>query len=405
MDKNHSEQSADPTHGGDINLMEILIALGVMRRWLFGIPLLVGLVVLGGTLFMPNKYTAETTLLPPGQGGGGGLAALASGLAGGGLVDLAGLGSAGGKKAELYIGILQSHSVWDVLIEQFHLIERYGKKSREETYAQLKKVVSIEVDKKSGLLRIMVEDADPEFAAKLANAHYDVLSQVLSRVAITEAQKKRVFFEKQFQSAKQSLSDAEVNLKKTQQTTGVLEIKTQAAVALEAAASLRAQIVQREVQLSALKGFATENNQDYKRIAGELVGLRAALSKLEKRNSSDPSLVSSGNLPEQGLEYVRAYREVKYQEAIFEAMAKQLEIAKLEEAKDGNELQQLDVAVPPEKKSSPKRVLLVLLAVFVSAILMLICAVLRFGCSRMFASQDSNAILRLKAAWGGRSRS
>lgn len=382
-----------------IDLTGLLVELGRLKRWLFGIPLAATVMVLVISLVLPDRYTAVTTLMPPGKSGSGGLGALAAGLAGGGLLDLSGLAGAGGKNSELYMGILQSRSVRDPLIDKFDLMARYGVALREQAYGRLQKNVSVGVDKKSGLLRIEVDDADPNVAAAMANAHVEILNDVLSRVAVTEAQQKRAFFEKQFQAAKVALSNAEVNLKKTQQSTGVLEIKAQATVAVEAAAALRAQIAQREVQLSAMRSYATAENSDYRRVLAELQGLRSELSKLERRNATEPGLVSPATLPEQGLEYIRAYREVKYQEAIFETMAKQFELAKLEEARDGGELQQLDFAVPPEKRSSPKRLVMVLVTLFVSMVVSVLLLIMKICFAHQGVFEEPSRRKALLDAW------
>ena len=388
------------------DLLDIATSLASQKRVLFAIPTVATLLAVVVSLLLPVKYQVYTTLMTPVKSGGG-LSGVVAGMAGGGLADLAGLAGASGKSTDLYISILGSRAVQDPIIERFDLQKYYGKKFREEVYLDLKGVVKAAPDKKSGLIRLEVEDKDPKFAAEMANAYFEVLNDVLARLAVTDAQQKRLFFEKQFAKAKTDLASAEVKLKETQKNTGVLELKAQAQVAVEAAATLRAQVAQREVQLSAMRSFATEENSEYRRVLAELSGLKSELNKLEKNGSSkDAGLVSHGSLPEQGLEYVRAYREVKYQEAIFDVMAKQFELSKLEEAKEGVEVQQLDVAVQPQIKSAPKRVVIVLSTLIVSSILAVLVALI---CS-MFQNLKASAgglekVQRLKNAWfSGRQR-
>jgi capsule polysaccharide export protein KpsE/RkpR len=167
-------------------------------------------------------------------------------------------------------------------------------------------------------------------------------------------------------------------------------------------ARLRAEIAQREVQLSAMRTFATTENADYRRVLAELGGLRNELKKLDKGGSGgDLGLVSAGNLPEQGLEYVRAFREVKYQEAIFEIMAKQYELAKIDEAKDGGNVQQLDAAIPPERKSKPKRAIIVIASVLAAGFLAVLIALLRGALRNSGSNPETLSKLQaLKRAWG-----
>ena len=300
------------------------------------------------------------------------------------------------------MAMLKSRSAKDLIIDQFDLVNYYEADLREDVYTTLDEVVRVSSDKKSNVITIEVDDKDPKFAANVANAYYEVLKGLMTRVAVTEAQQRRQFFEDQFAKAKEELSDAEVALKETQERTGLVELKSQAEATIGAVARLRAEIAQREVQLSAMRTFATAENSDYRRVVAELNGLRAELKKLDKGGSGgELGLVSAGNLPEQGLEYVRALREVKYQEAVFEIMAKQFELAKVDEAKDGGNVQQLDAAVPPERKSKPKKAIIVLATVLAAGFLAVLIAFLRAALRKAANNEESKqGLLALKKAWG-----
>ena len=96
--------------------------------------------------------------------------------------------------------------------------------------------------------------------------------------------------------------------------------------------------------------------------------LHAELDKLERGNHipGTPE-VPAGQLPEAGLQYLRKYRDFKYQETLFEILAKQYEAARLDEAKSAPMVQVIDRAVPPEKKSWPPRAVLTLTAAGLAA--------------------------------------
>lgn len=382
----------------EISLLDLATTLGEEKKLIFGLPFVAGIVAIVVSLLLTPIFTAKTTLLPP-QGGGGGAAAALAQL--GGLASLAGI-SGGGTTADSIVSMLKSRSAKDEIIDRFQLTERYEAEMRQDTYLELDKRVRVSSDKKSGLITIEVDDEDPAFAASMANAYYEVLRALMTRVAVTEAQQRRVFFEQQFAKAKEDLGNAEVALKETQERTGLVELKSQAEATIGAVARLRAEIAQREVQLSAMRTFATAENSDYRRVLAELGGLRNELKKLDKGGSGgDLGLVSAGNLPEQGLEYVRAFREVKYQEAIFEIMAKQYELAKIDEAKDGGDVQQLDAAIPPERKSKPKRANIVIASVLGAGFLAVLIALLRGALRNSGSNPETQGKLQaLKKAWG-----
>lgn len=394
MEPRQAEQFDDD----EISLVELATTLGEEKKLVFGLPFVVGVAAIVVSLFLTPIFTAKTTLLPPQNSGGGGAAAALASL--GGLAGLAGI-STGGTTADTVIAMLQSRSAKDQIIDQFNLVEYYEAELREDVYKTLGEVVRVSSDKKSNLITVEVDDKDPELAAKMANAYYEVLKSLMTRVAVTEAQQRRQFFEDQFAKAKEELSNAEVKLKETQERTGLVELKSQAEATIEAVARLRAEIAQREVQLSAMRTFATPENSDYRRVVAELNGLRAELKKLDKGGTGgELGLVSAGNLPEQGLEYVRALREVKYQEAVFEIMAKQFELAKVDEAKDGGNVQQLDVATVPERKSKPKRALIVVLSVLASGFLAVLLAFVRAALRKAAADENSQrGFQALKKAW------
>lgn len=398
MNSHMEPRQAEQFDDDEISLVELATTLGEEKKLVFGLPFVVGIVAIVVSLFLTPIFTAKTTLLPPQNSGGGGAAAALASL--GGLAGLAGI-SAGGTTADTVIAMLQSRSAKDQIIDQFNLVEYYEAELRGDVYGTLDNAVRVTSDKKSGLIAVEVDDKDPELAAKMANAYYEVLKNLMTRVAVTEAQQRRQFFEDQFAKAKEELSNAEVKLKETQERTGLVELKSQAEVTIEAVARLRAEIAQREVQLSAMRTFATPENSDYRRVVAELNGLRAELKKLDKGGTGgELGLVSAGNLPEQGLEYVRALREVKYQEAVFEIMAKQFELAKVDEAKDGGNVQQLDVATVPERKSKPKRALIVVLSVLAAGFLAVLLAFVRAAMRKAAADENSQqGFQALKKAW------
>jgi uncharacterized protein involved in exopolysaccharide biosynthesis len=217
-------------------------------------------------------------------------------------------------------------------------------------------------------------DLSRQRSANLANAYVEELEKLTKTLAVTEASKRRAFFERETKMAMDDLASAEVALKQTQEKTGLIMIDPQSRAMIESLTSVRAQVAAKEVQVQGMRSFATAENPDLMRAEQELAALREQQAKLETGHGKGSIAdLPIENVPAAGLEYVRKYREVKYREALFELLAKQFEVAKIDEARDALIVQQLDLAVPPDKKSGPPRTVIViscaLLALFLAIVL------------------------------------
>ena len=349
----------------EINLLDILIALAQRKRSILtavGVTFLASIVIV---LFLHNIYTATSRVLPPQQSQSATSALLQQ------LGPLSGLAQQGFNlkntgTGELYVGILKSETVADRLIDRFDLKHAYGEERYVDARDKLASDSTIAVGKE-GLITIEVSSRDPKLAANLANGYVEELKKLSQSLAIGEASQRRLFYESQLQAAKEQLSNAEVELKKTQESSGLIQLDSQAKAIIEAVASVRAEIAAREVQLHALRSFATEQNSDVTRIEQELAGLRIEQQKLETKSSSGKGdiQVATSQVPSAGLEYVRKLRDVKYYETMFEILAKQYEAARLDEEKSAAVIQVLDPATQPERKSGPHRTLIVLISTLV----------------------------------------
>jgi len=208
-----------------------------------------------------------------------------------------------------------------------------------------------------------VTDKDPRRAAEMANAYVDEYKKLSATIAVTEASQRRLFFEQQLVQAKENLADAEEALKRTQEKTGLIQLDGQARAVIESVALLRGQVAAKEVQIRAMHQFAAEQNPDLQLAEQELAGLQTELARMGSGSatggSSGDFLMPKGSVPQAGLDYVRKLRDMKYNETVFELLAKQFEIAKIDEARQGSVVQLLDKAIPPDKKSFPQRLLII----------------------------------------------
>jgi capsule polysaccharide export protein KpsE/RkpR len=197
----------------------------------------------------------------------------------------------------------------------------------------------------------------------MANAYVADLYGMNSRLAITEAAQRRVFFDRELADERNALTIAENDLKQSEENSGVIQLSGQAESIIRSLAQLRAEIASREVQLQSMRTFATDQNPDTVRTQEEIAALREQLAQLERdpRNSQPGTTgIVSGRVPEVSLEYARRLREVRYHESLFELLSKQSEAARIDEAKAAPIIQVVDRAIPPDKKSSPHRTLITL---------------------------------------------
>lgn len=387
--------------GPGVDLTQALTWIGDGKKLIAVVTVVAAILSVAIGLLLPKTFTARATMLAPGsQQQSSSAAALAA------LGSLGGLAGGLGAKSpdELYVALLKSDSVQRALADRFDLMTRYKVKSYEALRKTMPNYIRVSSDKKSGLISVEVDDAEPKFAADLANAHAGEITKVLGRLAVSEAQLRRVFFAAQLNETKENLVRAEQNLRAVQEKSGVIVLDKQAEALITGAAQVRALIAEREVQLKVLRTSATEQNPDVMRLNSELRALRTELARMESNsggNAGSAVDMPVGRLPEAGIEYVRARRELKLQETLLEAMIRQYEAAKLDEAKEGPALQQVDIALPPDHKSKPSRALIAIAGTLLALLLSTAFVVARryAAWSREQFPQDAAARAALARAW------
>jgi len=347
-------QLTDP-EDSETSLLDWLLVLLKHKLVILGLPFATALIVAGYSLTLPPIYTANTRILPPQQSQSAASSLLAQ-LGGGGL-----LGGVAGLKSpnDLYIAMLKSRSVAGNLIGRFGLMKLWeiDVKHPSDAYRVLAGMSNI-TSSKDGLISIEVDSKDPKFAADLANAYVDELFKFTGAIAVTEASQRRLFFERQFSLAKENLAKAEATARQALQTGGLVKVDDQGRAMVEAIARLRGQITVKEVQIGAMRMFAADRNPELQRAQQELESTRQELAKLE---GSGGAKFGSSSRSSPGIDNFGLLRDVKYYEVIFELLARQFEMAKIDEAKEGSIVQVIDKAIEPDRRSGPKRTMMVLL--------------------------------------------
>jgi uncharacterized protein involved in exopolysaccharide biosynthesis len=349
----------------EISLLDLLIVLAERKRLIFWITASFAVLSIAVSLILPKSYTATVTLLPPQQNSSlSNQLAAQLGAMGGVAATLAGGGSSLLRNPnDMYVAMFKSRTVEDAMIEHFGLMQEYHRRYLSDARKKFEHNATVDGSGKDGLIHISVEDRNPQRAADLANGYVDQFRSLSQHLAITEAGQRRLFFEQQLKEANQDLAEAEQALKETEQKTGLIALDAQTRALIESAASLRAQIAAKEVQIQAMQTYATGENAQLVQAEQELASLHSQLAKLGSNSDiSGGIIVPKGQMTEAGLEYVRKLRDVKYYETIFDILARQFELAKLDEAKEGAVIQVVDPAVAPDRKSSPRRGLIVIVS-------------------------------------------
>jgi uncharacterized protein involved in exopolysaccharide biosynthesis len=342
-----------------IDLVELFETLRQGRKVIFRVTLATFAIATAVAFLLPLSYTSNVSFIPPNLNNS---SSMASALAGQ-LSALGGGDLLGGVKnpGDLYSGILRSRSIASELVKRFDLMSVYHVKKESQAEKVLGSSTDVTVDIKSSIVTVDVTAKSPVLAHDLASAYMDALREVNGRLALSQSSQRRLFFGQQLAKEKDDLEDAEVELKKTEEQSGLIAPTGQTEVEIGTIAQTQAQIAVREVQLAALRDAATEQNPEVIRLRSEIGDLQGQLFRLQRGSGGESAAaIPTSKVPELQLEYVRKEREVKYHEALFDMLSKQYEGARLDEARDAPLLQMLDPASYPDTKSSPKRMYIML---------------------------------------------
>jgi uncharacterized protein involved in exopolysaccharide biosynthesis len=369
---------ADDATEHEVTLLELLVPLVEGYKLLVLSVLVAALAGFGVASLIPPTFTATATILPPQQQQSSALTALAATL--GPLAGLA--GGAGGLRtpADQYVALMQSVSVSDRIIDQFQLREVYEQKFRVDARKKLERNVHIRTGKKDGLITIEVDDTSPKRAADIANQYVDELRRMTGTIAVSEAQQRRVFFESQLQQTRDRLVKAQQALGASGFNQGALKAEPKAAA--ESYARLRAEATAAEVRLQTMRGTLSDNTPEVQQQQATLSALRVQLARVEAA-----SVTTDNASPD----YVSKYREFKYQETLFELFARQYELARADESREGALIQVVDVAQAPERKSKPKRAMTAITTTLATALLLAIGVVARHSWRQRQARRSGSA--------------
>lgn len=359
-----------------LNLLQVVVEnLRLLVLGSFGF----GLFTLFVSFFITPTFTAKIQFLPPQQQQSSASALIQSLGAAGGLASAA----AGLKNpADQYIAFLKTNSIQDGMIERFDLLKRYGAKFKQDARKELLNNTKF-TGGKDGIISIEVDNENPQMAADMANGYIDELKKLMTRLAVTEAQMRRQFFEIKLKETKSDLAKAEIALKGTGISSSVL--KSSPISAVEVVARVRAGIAAQEIKIASMRGYLAETAPEFQQALKELSAFKDQLRQAEK---NEPVVSKE-------IDYIERFRDFKYHETLFELFAKQYELARLDEAREGTVIQVIDTALPPEKKTKPKKALIAVLATFAAGFILLLFVFGRNAYRNAVASDESKEKIHL----------
>jgi uncharacterized protein involved in exopolysaccharide biosynthesis len=328
-----------------------------------------GLVLSAAIAFLiPSQYRSEVQMMPPGwQSTTSPLMASLSGIsaATGGAslgAGLLGSRSVGGP----LIGIIESRTAQDDLIDRFDLQHVYRVKEREDARKILRKRTDAAEDKPTGIISIIVTDRDPSRARDLAAAYVDELNKLVVDMDTSAAHRERLFLDARLTEVQKDLESSEQQLSQFSSRTGTMNADAQSKVMLDATSKLQGELIAAESELHGLEAVYSADNvrvlaarARVNTLNGELQKMGGAASTINSDKNSSELYPSLRQLPLLGVTYADLYRRTKVEETAFELLSKELEVAKIQEAKEIPSVKVLDPPVVAEKKSFPPRALLI----------------------------------------------
>jgi uncharacterized protein involved in exopolysaccharide biosynthesis len=349
------------------------------RRRFLGRVVLYGFLLITLVAFLiPSRYESTTRLMPPDSSQASGLAAVAAMVS-----STAGSGAAGGianelfggkSTSETFVGILSSRTVQDELIQQFNLKKVYRDRRIEDARKDLGEHTDISVDRKNQIVSITVTDHDAKRAVAMAQAYVEQLNRLVALLSTSSARRERIFLEGRLQGVNQELESAEKQFSQFASKNTAIDIKEQGKAMMEAAATLQGQLIAAQSELEGLRQIYTDQNVRVRSVRARIGEFQRQLEKMsgkgedvsEPSSAADALYPSIRKLPVLGVTYADLYRQTKVQEAVFETLTKQYELAKVQEAKEIPTVKVLDSPNVPEKKSFPPRMVIIFLGTLLS---------------------------------------
>jgi len=355
-------------------ILEKLRLVWAERRFVWHCVLAGVLVATLVAFLIPSEYESTARLMPPESQQGGGLALMAM-LGGGQNGGSGGLGTLAsdllGAKTTgaVFVAVMHSRTAEDRIVQRFDLKKVYSKRLQDSARKHLEENTAITEDRKSGVITVTTSDHDPKRAAAITGAYIEELDTLIAQLNTSSAHRERVFLEERLDKIKVDLEAAEKDFSQFASKNATIDISAQGRAMLEGAASLQGQLIGAESQLEGLRQIYSDNNIRVRSTQARIAELRNQLQKMggtsggtapSDQSTTDNAYPTLRQLPVLGVPYADKFRQLKVEEAVYETLTKQFELAKVQEAKEIPSVKVLDQPEVPERKSFPPRLMIIL---------------------------------------------
>ncbi|QQS36860.1 MAG: hypothetical protein IPM56_02590 [Ignavibacteriales bacterium] len=379
------------------NLIELLTVLVAHRRMIIINVVVITIVAAVVSLLLPNSYTAKVSFISPKKKGGlfGDIASFSNTIKdisktlGGRLGNVT-------DEAYNYLVLLQSRSASIRVINKFELRKVYEIDERnpiENVLNELSDHVDFNIEDEGNII-ISVKDKKPDRAAEIANFYVQVLNELSTELSISEAKNNRVFIEKRFLEVQNEIRKLEDSIQIFSERNHVFEIEEQIKSAISVASELRAKIESTKIERDLLKLKYAVDNPIILQADLEITEMEKRLRSLNfgDENSFRSSInffIPFKKVPETAIKYLRLKRNFEIQTMLLEFIYPIYEQAKIEEQKDIPVILVVDEAIAPQKKSGPKRSLIVISALIISFLISSLIALINNSYKRLKSNEIS----------------
>ena len=371
--ENYVESASDEEMGEALSLRitHLLRLCWVRRMTIFRILAAGILLSLLYAISRPNMYTSTTTLMPPDSASpSSNLMSLLSSVGPAASVGSAALGIR--TPGAVFVGILGSRRVQQSLVTRFDLVHHYRNRLIEDACKRLTADTVIRDDAKSGIIIISVKADDPVLASNMAQGYVEELDSIVTHNSTSAARRERIFLEARLKEIKQDLDDSAKALSQFSTKNKTIDIPSQGKAMVESGLKLQDQLVAARAELAGLRQTYSQDNVKIRSAQARIAELQRQIDKVMGStddltlDADDSAYPSVSELPALGLTYYDLERKMKVEEVLWEALTKQYEAARVQEAKEIPTVRVLDAANVPQRKSSPGRSLIVILGTILS---------------------------------------
>ncbi len=354
---------------GRMSVQRMVLRMSRYRVILIAVPFGVALAAFSTNLLMPNRYTALARLLPP-RTNTATAAAMLNQI--GGTETLGASALTLKSPSDLYASLFLSRSVQDSIIVSHRLDRRYDESDMDALRQIMTAKTHVDV-REDGIIELRYEDEDPRAAAEIVNGMIDAVylkAQQLSRI---ESDNRLAFYDQILAETRRTLARAESRLQTVETETGYTRLKGQEEATSLTISELESALLARETRLSRMLATATEAHPTVRRIRTEIATLRAKREAMGSPPEGIPReagiVLPVSDFPELQARVEPARREVEIQREVLEYLTRARQLSRVDEKRDLSNVQVLDEAVPPTRKSGPRTLRNVFLATAIATLL------------------------------------